>query len=348
MVVRLRARINKVVTTYYLHYSLNGVRYRIPAGVSFNNNDPAYIKSAQKSAAEARRAALQISLTYDAAGLYNPNDARVNFYDYAVDYAAGQSSQYVKDCIKSGCDYLQQVAGSTIPFNMITEKMLIKFRKHLEEKLSPETAYKYFYHIKRVMSSAKKEKLIQENPAEYVRNHNNTTPEIKKQSLTIDELKLLAKTPCRSIELKNAMLLSARTGMLLADLRSLTASQVDVSKMEITYYRSKNRGKGKEAVIVPISKDTLKLLDPKRSGKLFSLVTDKYANPIIRQWVADAGINKKITSSCFRTTCATVLLHAGIAESTIIEILGWSDYRMIRKYARPSSEQKRAAIRKLG
>ena len=163
--------------------------------------------------------------------------------------------------------------------------------------------------------------------------------------LTIDEVRKLAQTPCRSEEVKTAFLFSCLTGLRRSDIAKLTWGEVH-QQGEFTriIFRQKKTG-GQE--YLDITKQAAALMgergaDDERVFKWFN--SPGSTNDIIRVWVANAGINKDITFHCGRHTFATMMLDLGADIYTVSKLLGHADISTTQIYAKVLDKKKQAAV----
>ena len=167
----------------------------------------------------------------------------------------------------------------------------------------------------------------------------------KRMYLTIDEVRKLAQTPCRSEEVKCAFLFSCLTGLRRSDIAKLTWGEVHhQSGFTRIIFRQKKTG-GQE--YLDITEQAAALMgergaDDERVFKWFN--SPGSTNDIIRVWVANAGINKDITFHCGRHTFATMMLDLGADIYTVSKLLGHADISTTQIYAKVLDKKKQAAV----
>jgi integrase len=113
------------------------------------------------------------------------------------------------------------------------------------------------------------------------------------------------------------------------------------------------QGKTGNKVDVPLLPQAMAFL-PKQRGekqeKVFKLpTTADGCNKMLKQWVADAGIDKNITWHCARHSLGSLLKKKGVSIAQIADILGQKSTRYAeRVYTRMTQlDEKRALMQKL-
>jgi len=167
----------------------------------------------------------------------------------------------------------------------------------------------------------------------------------KREFLTLEELVRLKATPCEDNEIRGAAFLSIHTSLRISDVKALVWENVKVGDNGMYLEFRQRKTKGLEHI--PISDDVIELLGaPKSSNELIfpNLSKKKRYNSVIKQWISDAGIHKKITFHCFRHTNATLLITKGVDLYTVSKILGHRNIKTTQIYAKVVDESKRNAI----
>ncbi len=54
-----------------------------------------------------------------------------------------------------------------------------------------------------------------------------------------------------------------------------------------------------------------------------------------------------VTTHTLRHTWATRLIMAGVDQRTVMELGGWSDFKMVTRYTHPTPDHKKAALERL-
>lgn len=223
-------------------------------------------------------------------------------------------------------------------------------RKNKNAYLSSNTQNKLFKKLNTALKQAVKNKLIPENPLEYIdKNDKPKTEDSTREYLTIDELKKLINTYCANQHVKNSFLFCCLTGLRFSD----------VSRIVWKNFKKNNSGgdtlcfkikKSNKDVTIQISSEAMKWVvrptDAKPDDRVFALSKNEAVNPIVAKWVADAGITKHITYHCSRHTAATLNLSIGTPIAVVSKLLGHSKIATTQIYAKIVDEAQRDAVDK--
>lgn len=210
-------------------------------------------------------------------------------------------------------------------------------------KLSRNSKVSYFNKLRACLNEAFEKRIIAYNPMRGIDNFK--AEEGKRMYLTIDEVRKLVQTPCRSEEVKTAFLFSCLTGLRRSDIAKLTWGEVHhQSGFTRIIFRQKKTG-GQEYLDITTQAAALmgeRGADDERVFKWFN--SPGSTNDIIRVWVANAGINKDITFHCGRHTFATMMLDLGTDLFTVSKLLGHADISTTQIYAKVLDKAKQAAV----
>lgn len=233
-----------------------------------------------------------------------------------------------------------------LTFGRITETMIEEYRDYLKETSEGEGAASYFARFKKMMKQAKKDKLIPDNPAEAVKAPGGKPG--KKDTLTLEEIQVLANTPTESTEVKKAALFSCVTGFAWIDVKELLWDHINLQAGTVCKMREKNNGEV-EPVYINLNDTAKKILgnpeNPK--GRVFNLPTANGCNKTVKAWVKRAGIQKKITWHNFRHSFGTNLVFLGADLISASELLGHTSLKHTQRYVKAANEMKQRATDKL-
>ena len=210
--------------------------------------------------------------------------------------------------------------------------------------LSQNTKALYFDCLSTCFNQALREDIITENPCRKVAAPK--TQESRRMYLTIEEVRLLAKTPCEHPIVKDAFLFSCLTGLRRSDVFGLRWG--DVHKQgEFTRIVFKQK-KTSEQEYLDIPDEAVALMGTR--GAAADLVFPNtyalaYTNRLLRSWVQSAGIEKNITFHCARHTFATMMLDLGADIYTVSKLLGHRLLSTTQIYAKVLDKKKQEAIK---
>jgi len=291
-------------------------------------------------------------------GFLKINNGNHDFLQYFKEKADNHKakSQGDKNNWISVYNYLNQYTNGNCLMKDINEIFITNFKEYLQTtkpfietktKLANNTAVCYFNIFKRVINEAFKKNLLEKDfgaNVSYIRKKLT-----RREYLTYDELKLLAKTDCDLPIIKNAALFSGLTGLRYSDIEKLTWQEIQGNEKDgyvISFTQKKTQG----VETLPISEETLNLLGERKepNEKVFSkMLYSAWQNQKIQDWVYRAGIMRKITFHSFRHTFATIQLSLGTDIYTVSKMLGHRDLHTTQIYAKVVDEKKREAANKM-
>lgn len=270
----------------------------------------------------------------------------INFLDYFENYLntyQNKDLRLVRACHKhfiefAGVDFLKPIE--------IDEQFVKKFKEHLEKNLNGDTPYNYFTKFKALCRQAVKDKLFMENPALEL---TISRPDgLKKEILSLDEIKLLPNAYCGNAEVKNAFLFSLNTGLRFVDIKGLIWKNIDIKSGQLRKKQTKVKSSIKAFVTIDLNDNAIAILNLKGQGKpeesVFLLPTLEGSNKVLKNWISRAGISKHITWHCARHSFATNLLSNNANIKTVSGLLGHSGLRHTEKYLHLVDELKRKAV----
>lgn len=168
--------------------------------------------------------------------------------------------------------------------------------------------------------------------------------ERRREHLTLEELNILANTPCDQPILKRAALFSALTGLRHCDIQKLTWREI--KKEDNGYHLDFTQQKTKGVEYMPISDQAVQLCGTPGNPKQLvfpDLPDPSWISKPLKRWVESAGITRKITFHCFRHTYATLQLAGGTDIYTVSKMLGHTNVRTTQIYAKVVDEKKEKA-----
>jgi integrase len=199
-------------------------------------------------------------------------------------------------------------------FGEVTVELCNKFReyllntkqlKHKDLYISQNSASGYFSTFRALLKIAHKEKLLRENLNEYL--DSIETTDVKKEYLTLNEVKQLAKTPCDLPILKSAALFSCMTGLRISDILKLDWKEI-ISASDGGYCMRIRTDKTETETTLPISDEALELCGKQSKGKVFKGLERSMTQQPLKNWIREAGIFKNVTFHCLRHSNSSLRL----------------------------------------
>ena len=222
-----------------------------------------------------------------------------------------------------------------------------RFMKSYKDRpLSPNSSQTYFRKLRACLNQAFIDGLIAENPIRRVEGIKGK--EGTRMYLTIEEIRLLASTPCRYPDIKRSFLFSCLTGLRKSDIEKMTWGEIHQQGGYTRIIFTQKKTGGLE--YLDISPEAEKLLGErgKDSDLVFpymhsiSLISDT-----LKAWTREAGIKKHITFHCGRHTFATLMLDLGTDLFTVSKLLGHRDVKTTQIYAKILDKNKQEAVSRI-
>ena len=214
-----------------------------------------------------------------------------------------------------------------------------------KKTMSDTTARLLMCRVAEAMNKAVVEGLIPSNPFKAL--EAKEKPKMKngrREFLTVEELKVLIKTPCRYDMVKRAFLFSCFTGLRYSDMKSLKWSEIHTTADGKARYIEHRQVKTKKTVTIPLSEEALRWM-PKQVEGIDQVFHELKASvntveAVLKEWTKDCKIDKHITYHCSRHTAATTLLTLGANLYVVSKLLGHSSIQMTEVYAKIVDQKK--------
>lgn len=259
--------------------------------------------------------------------------------------------------ILSMLKHLETFGGSDIPLKKVDVETIKQFIDYLRSahdlhknmkapgKLSDSTIYLKVNILKSVLREAVRQGLLDQNPFDRLTGSYRIHPHYKeKETLTMEDLITLKQTPCKTPQLKEAVLLSCLTGLRKSDILSLNHD--DIIEIEGTPYIYKKIRKTQRWHKVPLSDLTYQIVQQlekdcqEPGGDFFSQLSSHHLNEHLEEWLSACHITcKHFTFHCLRHTCASLLLAQGTDLYTISTLLGHRNISTTQRYMHISEKK---------
>ncbi len=237
------------------------------------------------------------------------------------------------------------------PFSDINPKTIEEFREFIitapqggkkKGTISTNTASTYFSIFKAALKKAFVDGYLMTDISAATKSI--STIESRREHLTLEELNILAETPCDRPVMKRAALFSALTGLRHCDIQKLTWGEIqkegDGHRLNFTQQKTKG------VEYMPISEQAYQLCgEPGEPSQLVfpDLPDPSWISKPLKKWIEAAGITRHITFHCFRHTYATLQLAGGTDIYTVSKMLGHTNVKTTQIYAKVVDEKKEKA-----
>lgn len=217
----------------------------------------------------------------------------------------------------------------------LVENMMNNERTASGEHLAKATITGTLSSLGSVLRYAVRKGMIRCNPVELYDTKKIQGPVYKRVYLIADELKALVETECPVEQYKKLFLFACFVGLRYSDLISLRWSDVIEENGEIRI--EKMMHKTRHMVYVPLGKTAKDYLPERGTPEelVFPYLSKNISaiDTVIKQWAADAGIEKKVTFYTSRHTFATLSLTYGADLYVVSQLLGHKEIRTTEVYA---------------
>ena len=255
----------------------------------------------------------------------------------------------------SAYKYLESFTSGQLKFTDLNEKFCDGFKEYLQTtqslkrtktKLAVNSSVSYFNKLKAAIKQAHKDGHL---PFDLnVRIEPIKSQDVIKQTLTIEELRLLAKTETESEQMKKAALFSALTGMPFKEMQNLKWAQVETSETFGIRIQMR-RQKSDKAYRVNIGIQAYQLLDKpiEPTEYVFEGLNNRDRYYFFPLWLAHAGIKKQMTFHDLRHTYGVLQIDLGTDKYTLQGNMGHSSSKQTELYGKISDHRKREAADKI-
>jgi integrase len=300
---------------------------------------------------------------YDNADLYSDTEtaqaeqkerSQQNFIEYfnaTIKKRHARSSESIRTNWKRTLDFLTQFAGEMLTFKQINNPFAEDFKLFLFSApcggnkvgtIAHNTAATYFSIFKAALKQAFVDGYLTIDLSAKIKGIQDQ--ETRREFLTVEELNILAGTPCDHDQMKRAALFSALTGLRHCDIQKMQWKelQIDGTQARLNFTQQKTKG----VEYMPISPQALELCgEPRNPNQLVfeDLPDPAWISRPLKKWLETAGITKKITFHCFRHTFATLQLSNGTDIYTVSKMLGHTNVKTTQIYAKVVDKKKEQA-----
>jgi integrase/recombinase XerD len=244
-------------------------------------------------------------------------------------------------------DFLKNIKQTGLTFNNLKALLIEDFIDYLQKRSTGEGARSYYNRFKKMIKNAYRKKFMKDDILNEVERKVKGKAK-KKDTLTLEEMKLLAATPTESIEVRRAALFCSVTGLAWVDVKQLTWGRIKIDSKQLEIVRSKLKDEN-ITVTIPLNETAMTLLGMagKPNSIVFDLPSANGANKTLKAWVARAGIEKKITWHNLRHSYGTNLIFHDVDILTTSKLLGHSSTDQTMRYVKAADEMKQKATDKL-
>ncbi len=243
--------------------------------------------------------------------------------------------------------FLKEQKKTGLTFGDLNALLIEDFIDYLQSRSTGEGARSYYNRFKKMLKNSYRKKLLRENILDHVEKKAKGKAK-KKDTLTLEDLKLLAATDIKNQEVRRAALFCSVTGLAWVDVKGLTWDKIKLETRKLEMVRAKLKDENR-TITIDLNDTALKILGAPQNGseRVFNLPTANGANKTLKAWVARAGIDKKFTWHQLRHSAATNLILTGTDILSTSQLMGHSSTTQTMRYVRAAEELKRKGMDKL-
>lgn len=227
-------------------------------------------------------------------------------------------------------DYLQTIDKTDIKLKDITPSFIEGYQNYCLKTLKTNTTNKQLKMLKKILSFAVKERLLEVNPFQMTLKEEK----LDYHTLTIDDVKYLLSveiTDKRIASIRDLFVFQSMTGLSYADMASLSMDDI---KDDVIIKRRKKTDVQFVIPVLPIAKTILE----KYEYKLPIISNQKY-NQYLKVLGDVCKMPMSLHSHLARHSYACILLNSGVDMKTISKTLGHSSMRTTERiYAEMSNQ----------
>ncbi len=223
---------------------------------------------------------------------------------------------------------------------------LLKAKQMKNDKLtiSRNSAAGYFSTFRALLKIAYRDKYIRENINDFL--DKIDYEEVRKEYLTLEEVKLLVATKCEIDVLKRASIFSCLTGLRISDILKLDWSEIKLGADNGYCMRIRTEKTDTETTL-PISNEALDFCGERDEGLVFKGLLRSMTQYPLKKWIKSAGIDRRITFHCFRHTFAVLQIAMGTEIYTVSKMMTHKNVSTTQIYAELVSEKKRESANRI-
>lgn len=254
------------------------------------------------------------------------------------DMAAGTVERY-ETSLKHTVEFMENTMNvSDIPIEEVTHKFIKDYEFYLksERQCSHNTTTKYLKNFKKIIRIALANDYIQKDPFANIK---FSLDKVERDFLSEAELKVLSEKyfPVeRLAQIRDIFLFACFTGLAFSDLSGLSREHIVMDNSERMWIRKK-RQKTDVMCNIPLLDVALRIMekchDP-QSERVLPVISNTKMNAYLKEIMDVCGIQKSVSTHTARHTFATYMLSKGALIENVAKMLGHTDTKMTRHYAK--------------
>ncbi len=198
--------------SFYIESYVNGKRGYVPVDVRIDPKDDPKTKKEKHQILNAMRSQIELEMLAKGTAYVPSHRKNIDLYDYMQEFLLNYEKKDVKMIYSAIQKFMNFANREVLYVSDFDRKMAEGFRDYLlsrEANLSGETPQNYLARFKKVIKAAVRDEILLKSPFDDVMIKKSETHQtLKKNVLTTDEIRKLAKTPSTNEMIKDAFLFS--------------------------------------------------------------------------------------------------------------------------------------------
>lgn len=259
-----------------------------------------------------------------------------------IDMAPATVKRY-ETALRHTQEYIRQNYGAEdIEITKADRRFVTGYEFYLKtvRRCNHNSTMKYLKNFRKIINLALAEKYITDDPFTGIK---LTVHEVERDFLEEHELAALQAKhfPMERLNhIRDIFLFCCYTGLAFSDVQGVTRLHLCTDNDGAQWIR-KSRQKTKHMCNIPLLEEARRILakykdcPESRNGALLPVPTNQKMNAYLKEIATVCGITKQLTTHTARHTFATtVCLANGVSMENVAKMLGHSDTKMTRHYAR--------------
>ncbi len=258
------------------------------------------------------------------------------------DFAAGTVERY-RTSLKHTVEFMQHTYGkSDIPIEEVNHKFITDYEDYLKivRKCAHNTTTKYLKNFKKIIRIALANDYIKKDPFANIKFSLN---KVEKDFLSEAELKIIMEKEFkieRLAQIRDFFVFSCFTGLAFSDLHGLCKEHIVIDNDGRPWIR-KQRQKTKVMCNIPLLKVPVDIIERYQchpicatTERVLPIVSNTKMNAYLKEIIDVCGIKKLVSTHTARHSFATMMLSKGGSIENVAKMLGHTDTKMTRHYAK--------------
>lgn len=209
---------------------------------------------------------------------------------------------------------------------------MLSLNTHNGGKMMASTANNNLNKLKCVLRQAYEERRIKENIAPRLKHAKEAST--RREFLTLDEVKMLADTPCEKPVVKSAALFSCLTGLRISDIIRLQWENI-IKAADGGWCMHIVTKKTRTEAILPLSDEALALCGGRSAGQVFKGLTQALLPLYLKDWISLPGLrstSRSIASGIPTLPCSLPPVQTFTPSRKCLLTATWRQRRSMRTW----------------